>query len=108
MTHCSRRRGGAKIYLVSPGMLMASLKLIEGMWLYQRRRESADKIAEAGRKLYEQLTVFANSFLEVGEAIGKAQGTYEKAHRQLATGKGNAVRLAEKMRSWASARGRAR
>ena len=59
-----------KIYLVSPGMLMASLKLIEGMWVYQQRKESADKIAEAGRKLYDKLTVFANSFVEVGAAIG--------------------------------------
>jgi DNA recombination protein RmuC len=88
----------AKIYLVSPGMLMASLKLIEGMWLYQRRKESADKIAEAGRKLHDKLTIFANTFVEVGEAIQKAHGTFEKAKGQLATGKGNAIGLAEKMK----------
>jgi DNA recombination protein RmuC len=88
----------AKVYLVSPGMLMASLKLIEGMWVYQRRKESADKIAEAGRKLYEKLTVFANTFEEVGSAIDKAHGTFEKAKGQLATGKGNAIRLAEQMK----------
>jgi DNA recombination protein RmuC len=88
----------AKVYLVSPGMLMASLKLIEGMWVYQRRKESADKIAEAGRKLYEKLTIFAGTFVDVGMAIEKAHGTFEKAQGQLATGKGNAIRLAEKMR----------
>lgn len=88
----------AKIYLVSPGMLMASLKLIEGMWLYQRRKESADKIAEAGRKLYDKLTIFSNTFVDVGTAIGKAQATFEKAQGQLATGKGNAIGLAEKMK----------
>jgi DNA recombination protein RmuC len=68
------------------------------MWSYQRRKESADKIAEAGRKLYEKLTVFASTFEEVGSAIDKAHGTFEKARGQLATGKGNAIRLAERMK----------
>jgi DNA recombination protein RmuC len=88
----------AKVYLVSPGMLMASLKLIEGMWVYQRRKESADKIAEAGRKLYDKLKVFANTFEEVGDSIERAHGTFERARGQLATGKGNAIRLAEKLK----------
>ncbi len=87
----------AKVYLVSPGMLMASLKLIEGMWVYQRRKESADKIAEAGRKLYDKLTIFSNTFVDVGVAIEKAHGTFERAKGQLSTGKGNAIRLAQRM-----------
>jgi DNA recombination protein RmuC len=88
----------AKVYLVSPGMLMASLKLIEGMWVYQRRKESADKIAEAGRKLYDKLKAFANTFEDVGDSIERAHGTFERARGQLATGKGNAIRLAEKLK----------
>ena len=76
---------------------MAVLKLVEGMWLFQKRKESADKIAEAGRKLFEKLTIFSNTFVEVGEAIEKAHGTFEKAQGQLATGKGNAIKLAQKM-----------
>ncbi len=87
----------AKVYIVSPGMLMASLKLIEGMWVYQRRKESADKIAEAGRKLYEKLSGFTETFVEVGDAIHRAHGVWEKAQGQLSTGRGNAIRLAEKM-----------
>ena len=87
----------AKIILVTPSTLMAVLKLIEGMWLFQKRKESADKIAEAGRKLFEKLTVFSNTFVEIGEAIERAQGTFERAKGQLSTGKGNAIRLAQKM-----------
>jgi DNA recombination protein RmuC len=88
----------AKVYLVSPGMLMASLKLIEGMWVYQRRKESADKIAEAGRKLYDKLTIFSNTFVDVGAAIEKAHGTFEKAQGQLVSGKGSAIKLAAKLK----------
>jgi DNA recombination protein RmuC len=86
-----------KIVLVTASTLMAVIKLVEGTWAYQRRKESADKIAEAGRKLFEKLTVFADTFVEVGEAIERAHGTFERAQGQLATGKGNAIRLAQKM-----------
>lgn len=87
----------SKIIMVTPSTLMAVVKLVEGLWTLQKRKESADEIAEAGRRLYEKLTSFAGTFVEVGEAIQKAHGTFEKAQGQLSTGKGNAIRLAEKM-----------
>jgi len=87
----------AKIILVTPSTLMAVLKLVEGMWVFQRRKESADKIAEAGRKLYEKLTTFSGTFLEIGEALDRSHAAFERARGQLATGKGNAIGLAQKM-----------
>lgn len=48
-----------KVILVTPSTLMAVVKLAEGLWTLQKRKESADEIAEAGRKLYEKLTNFA-------------------------------------------------
>jgi DNA recombination protein RmuC len=63
----------SKIILVTPSTLMAVVKLAEGLWTLQRRKESADKIADAGRKLYDKLSVFAGTFVEVGEAINRAQ-----------------------------------
>jgi DNA recombination protein RmuC len=88
----------SKIILVTPSTLMAVVKLVEGMWVFQTRRESAEQIAEAGRKLYEKLTTFSTSFLEIGGALEKAQGVFEKARDQLKTGRGSAIRLAEQMR----------
>ncbi len=87
----------AKIILVTPSTLMAVVKLVEGLWTLQKRKESADEIAEAGRKLYEKLSTFAVTFVEIGEAIQRAQGIFEKAQGQLSTGKGNAIRLAQRM-----------
>ena len=88
----------AKVILVTPSTLMAVVKLAEGLWTLQKRKESADEIAEAGRKLYEKLTNFAQTFVDVGAAIEDAQKTYEKARGQLAKGKGNAIGLAEKLK----------
>jgi DNA recombination protein RmuC len=87
----------SKIILVTPSTLMAVVKMVEGLWTLQKRKESADEIAEAGRKLYEKLSTFAGTFVEVGEAILKAHRTFETAQGQLSTGKGNAIRLAERM-----------
>ena len=88
----------AKVILVTPSTLMAVVKLAEGLWTLQKRKESADEIAEAGRRLYEKLTNFAQTFVDVGAAIEDAQRTYEKARGRLATGKGNAIGLAEKLK----------
>ena len=88
----------SKIILVSPSTLMAVIKLVEGLWTLQKRKESADEIAEAGRKLYEKLTNFAQTFIDMGAAIEDVQRAYDKARGQLSTGKGNAIRLAERMK----------
>ena len=65
--------------------------------MFQRRQESAEEIAEAGRKLYEKLVGFAATFVELGNTLQKSAGAYEKAMGQLSTGRGSAVALAEKM-----------
>lgn len=88
----------ARIVLVTPSTLMAVVKLVEGIWTFQKRKESADEIAEAGRKLYEKLTNFAQSFQNLGRAIQQSQAAFEQAEGQLAKGKGNAIRIAEQMK----------
>jgi DNA recombination protein RmuC len=89
----------ARIILVTPSTLMAVIRLVHGIWTVQKRKESADEIAEAGRKLYEKLTNFAQSFVSVGRQIRQASDAFEEAQKQLSTGKGNAIRLAENMKS---------
>ena len=88
----------SRIVLVTPSTLMAVVKLVEGIWTFQKRKESADEIAEAGRKLYEKLTNFAQTFVNVGRSIQQSQVAFEQAQGQLATGKGNAIRLAEQLK----------
>jgi DNA recombination protein RmuC len=88
----------SRIVLVTPSTLMAVVKLVEGIWTFQKRKESADEIAEAGRKLYEKLSNFAQTFQNLGRAIQQSQAAFEQAEGQLAKGKGNAIRLAEQMR----------
>jgi len=87
-----------KVILVVPTTLLAVIKLVEGMWTVERRQRNAERIAEAGTRLYDKLVLFAESFEAVGKAIGGAQNTYEKAMNQLRDGRGSATSLAERMR----------
>jgi DNA recombination protein RmuC len=88
----------SRIVLVTPSTLMAVIKLVEGIWVFQKRKESADEPFEHGRKLYEKLTNFAQSFMLVGKQIQQAGDAFEQAKGQLSTGKGNAIKLAEDMK----------
>jgi DNA recombination protein RmuC len=87
----------SKVILVTPSTLMAVVKMVEGLWKLQKQQESAAEIAETGRKLYEKLVIFAESFVEVGQSIEKSQAIFEKAKLQLSTGRANAIRLASRM-----------
>lgn len=86
-----------RVILVVPTTLMAVVKLVEGMWTVQRQKENFAHIAEAGARLYDKLRLFAESFEKVGAALAGAQQTYDQARGQLASGKGNAIGLAQKM-----------
>jgi DNA recombination protein RmuC len=88
----------ARIVLVTPSTLMAVIKLVQSIWTVQKRKESADELFEVGRKLYEKMTNFAETFEKVGDAIKASGDAYEKAFGQLKTGRGSAIRLAENMK----------
>ena len=88
----------ARIVLVTPSTLMAVIKLVQSIWTVQKRKESADELFEVGRKLYEKMTNFAETFEKVGDAIRASGDAYEKAFGQLKTGRGSAIKLAENMK----------
>lgn len=87
----------ARVMLVTPTTLMVVVKLVESLWTVQKRKEFADEIAEAGQKLYDKLVSFVENFEEIGDRVSKLQKTYEAAHGQLTSGRGNAIGIAEGM-----------
>ena len=87
-----------RIILVTPTTLMAVVRMALGLWTFQTRIESVEEIVEVGRKLYEKLVNFAESFVDVGKSISASHDAYEKAKGQLSTGRGNAIRIAEQLK----------
>ena len=87
-----------RIILVTPTTLMAVVRMALGLWTFQTRIDSVEEIVEAGRKLYEKLVNFATTFVDVGKTIEAARASFDQAQKQLSTGRGNAIGLAEQLK----------
>ncbi len=67
---------------VIPAGPMTLLSLLKGAaygWRQERIAESAEKISELGKELYNRISVMANHMGGVGDALGKATLAYNKA-----------------------------
>ncbi len=66
------------VVLASPTTLMALLSAVRHGWQQQQMAENAEKIAEAGRELYDRLCVFVKHLDDVREGIEKAAEAYDR------------------------------
>ena len=86
------------VLMVSPANLVVAMKLIFDMWKKDAINKNAEAVAESAGKLYDKLAGFVDDFSKIGRAIEGLQSTYSDAHKKLATGKGNIIARAEKMK----------
>ena len=80
-----------KIVLVSPTTLLASLRVIENIWRVELQQKNAEEIARQAGDLHDKFVGFIESLEDVGSKLEKATESYEKAHKQLSSGKGSLV-----------------
>jgi DNA recombination protein RmuC len=70
--------GGQRVILVSPMMLITLLRTIACIWNDAKVAESAQKVAELGRELYERLVVMTEHFVKLGDRLDNAVSEYNK------------------------------
>jgi DNA recombination protein RmuC len=70
--------GGRRVILVSPMMLITLLRTIACIWNDAKVAESAQKVAELGRELYERLVVMTEHFVRLGDRLDNAVSEYNK------------------------------
>ncbi len=87
-----------QIILVSPTTLLATLRTVENIWRYEKQNRNAEKIAKEAGGLYDQFVLLLESIGEADKHLGKATEAYEKATKQLGTGRGNLLRRVENLR----------
>lgn len=87
------------VLLVSPSTVLFVLRTVANLWRQEKQTESVQEIVRRGGELYDKLAVFASDLNEVGKNLDKARGSYDDAVKKLATGKGNAIRQAELLKS---------
>jgi DNA recombination protein RmuC len=88
------RRG---VIMVTPTSLFGMLQLISSLWSFHDKQKNALEIAEQGRLLLKKLNSFLDTFADVGTRITNAANTFDDAKKQLHTGRGNLISIADKM-----------
>jgi len=95
LEEAARRR----LVMVTPGTLLSALFLVNYLWQQEKRSRSADAIADLAGKLYDKLADAVAAFIGIGKRLEQAQQDYDQAIKRLATGRGNALGIAEKIRA---------
>ena len=86
------------IILVSPTTLLATLRTVENIWRYENQNKNAEVIAERAGALHDQFVLLLSSLDGIGTQLDKARDSYDKARKQLHSGRGNLVRRVEELR----------
>jgi DNA recombination protein RmuC len=86
------------IMIVCPSTLLPTLRTIASIWRQENQNRNAQEIARLAAALYDKLVGFVNTFEVVGKRLDDAKNAYQETHKQLATGKGNLIRQAEKFK----------
>lgn len=87
-----------KVIISSPTNLFAILKIVDDLWRRDSQDRYAIEIARQGGALYDKFVGFAETFLTVGDALGRTEKAYHAALGQLRDGNGNLVRRAESLK----------
>lgn len=89
----------SRVLIVSPTHLMAVVKLVEQLWRNDRQSRNAIDIAtEAGRML-DKLSGFLADMDRIDAGLASARRAAEAARGKLATGTGNLIGRAERLRA---------
>jgi DNA recombination protein RmuC len=86
------------IVLVGPSTLLTTLRTIKNSWQNEDRNRNALEIATQAGALYDKFVAFTEDVDRIGERLSQTQKAYDDAHNKLASGRGNLMARAEKLR----------
>ena len=73
------------IVLATPTTLMALLRAVAYGWRQEQLTEHAEQAGRLGKDLYERMAVLTDHLNDIGQALGKSVGAYNKAVASLET-----------------------
>ena len=88
----------SNIVLVCPSTLLAVLRTVHALWRLENQNANAREIAEQAGKLYDKFAGFVGKMEGVGSQLDKASRSYDDAYKSLASGRGNLISRADKIK----------
>ena len=89
--------GDRRVKVVSGSTIMLALLLIKELWKRENQSRNQMELLQTAGSIHHKVTLFLESFAEVGFELGQAQVAYDKARDRLTDGRGNVIRQTEKM-----------
>ncbi|HRO58387.1 MAG TPA: DNA recombination protein RmuC [Burkholderiaceae bacterium] len=86
------------VLIVGPASLLFVVRTVAQLWRQSRQDRNAREIAERGAELYDRFTAFVGDVEKIGDRLRQARESWDSAYARLATGRGNLVRQAERLR----------
>jgi DNA recombination protein RmuC len=89
--------GNRRVKVVSGSTIMLALLLIQELWKREHQSRNQMELLQRAGSIHDKVTLFLESFTEVGFELGQARAAYDKARDRLTDGRGNVIRQTEKM-----------
>ncbi|NLJ73609.1 MAG: DNA recombination protein RmuC [Firmicutes bacterium] len=87
-----------KIVVTTPTTLMATLWIIANIWQQENQTANALEIARQSGALYDKFVGFVDSLQDIGKHIDRSKDAYDRAFKQLKSGRGNLITRAQSLK----------
>jgi DNA recombination protein RmuC len=84
--------------IVSPSILLATLRTIANIWKQENQNKNAMEIARQSGALYDKFVSFVDDLISIGKKIDDTKEHYSEAMKKLYEGSGNIVRRIENIK----------
>jgi len=88
-----------RVVLVGPPTLLMTMRTVASIWRYELQGENAQEIARLAGDLYDKVSLSLTDLNGVAEKITGALHAHNEAVKRLATGRGNALSIGERIRT---------
>jgi DNA recombination protein RmuC len=89
--------GNRRVKVVSGSTIMLALLLIQELWKRENQSRNQMELLQRAGSIHDKVTLFLESFTEVGFELGQARAAYDKARDRLTDGRGNVIQQTEKI-----------
>jgi DNA recombination protein RmuC len=86
------------IVLVGPSTLLATLRTIASIWKLEYQNQYARDIAKLSGSLYDKFVGFLDDMARIDKNLKASHDSWDNAMKKLSTGRGNIIRITEKMK----------